>query len=71
MSRRAAQHIGCHILSFSIQDLLVMKEEWDLDAFKNYNPLHLIINKSIAAAPSILMIHDLDSIGKGKDRLYG
>jgi hypothetical protein len=43
-----------------------MKEEWDLDAFKNYNPLHLMVNKSIAAAPSILMIRDLDSIGKGR-----
>ncbi|KAI8336291.1 P-loop containing nucleoside triphosphate hydrolase protein [Chlamydoabsidia padenii] len=46
-----------------------MKEEWDLDAFKNYNPLHLMINKSRAAAPSILMIRDLDSIGKGNDKL--
>jgi hypothetical protein len=64
--RHASQQLGCHLFDISIRELLALKEEWDLDQFKNYNPLHLLVNKARAAVPSLLVIRDLDSIGKGK-----
>ncbi|CAO3591381.1 unnamed protein product [Absidia cylindrospora] len=67
--KQASQQLGCHLFDISIHELLVLKEEWDLDQFKNYNPLHLLVNKTMLAAPSILVIRDLDSIGKGNDKL--
>ncbi|KAI8086007.1 P-loop containing nucleoside triphosphate hydrolase protein [Halteromyces radiatus] len=69
MIKHASHRLECNLFEVSIQQLLELKDERDLDAFKNYNPLHLMVNKAIAGTPSILAIRDLDMIGKGNDKL--
>ncbi|CAO3631990.1 unnamed protein product [Cunninghamella blakesleeana] len=67
--KQASQYLDCELFEISIQKLLALKDEWQLKQFNNYNPLHLILNKAMIASPSIVLIKDLNSIGKENDRL--
>ncbi|CAO3631517.1 unnamed protein product [Cunninghamella echinulata] len=67
--KQASQYLDCQLFEISIQKLLVLKEEWPLKEFDHYNPLHLILNKAMIASPSIVLIKDLNNIGKENDRI--
>ncbi|KAF7727381.1 hypothetical protein EC973_007545 [Apophysomyces ossiformis] len=66
--RRVSRVLQNVVFSISIHQLLALKEEIENPEWINYNPLHLIMNKAISTAPSIVIIRDLDALQSGSEK---
>ncbi|ORY91204.1 hypothetical protein BCR43DRAFT_99878 [Syncephalastrum racemosum] len=66
MIKTVADQIHHTIFELSLHTLMDLKDEFEQEHFKNYNPLHLLISKAITTTPALIVIRDIDILKPGK-----